>query len=163
MWKEFKAFLVKDNIIGLAIAVILGLALNKLVTSVVDDVIMPVVNLATAATGGNWKDWYLPLTSAGADGPKMLIGNIIGNLINFVVIGLVCFSSPAGRRSRPHKRQRGRGGAKEVPPSPHLTLHSSPAMTSLAARLHLGSDACVGNVIGSGIFIVPCGPAAPGP
>lgn len=91
MWKEFKAFLVKDNIIGLALAVILGLALNKLVTSVVDDVIMPLVNLATAATGGSWKDWYLPLTTAGADGPKMLVGNIIGNLINFFVIGLVCF------------------------------------------------------------------------
>lgn len=91
MWKEFRAFLVKDNIIGLALAVILGLALNKLVTSVVDDVIMPVVNLATSATGGSWKDWYLPLTTAGADGPKMLVGNIIGNLINFLVIGLVCF------------------------------------------------------------------------
>jgi large conductance mechanosensitive channel len=91
MWTEFKTFLVKDNIIGLAIAVILGLALNKLVTSVVDDVIMPVVNLATASTGGNWKDWYLPLTSAGAEGPSMLIGNIIGNLINFIVIGFVCF------------------------------------------------------------------------
>ena len=91
MWKEFRAFLVKDNIIGLAIAVILGLALNKLVTSFVDDLIMPLVNLATAATGGNWKDWYVPLTSAGAEGPKLLIGNIIGNVINFVVIGLVCF------------------------------------------------------------------------
>ena len=91
MWKEFRAFLVKDNIIGLAIAVILGLALNKLVTSFVDDLIMPLVNLATAASGGNWKEWYVPLTSAGAEGPKLLIGNIIGNVINFLVIGLVCF------------------------------------------------------------------------
>jgi large conductance mechanosensitive channel len=91
MWKEFKAFLVKDNVIGLAIAVILGLALNKLVTSVVDDLIMPLVNLATAATGASWKEWYVPLTSAGADGPKMLVGNIISNVINFVVIGFVCF------------------------------------------------------------------------
>lgn len=91
MWTEFKAFLVKDNIIGLAIAVILGLALNKLVTSVVDDLIMPIVNLATAATGGNWKDWFVPLSSAGADGPKLMVGNIISNIINFVVIGFVCF------------------------------------------------------------------------
>lgn len=91
MWKEFKAFLVKDNVIGLAIAVILGGTLNKLVGSVVDDIIMPVVNLATAATGGNWKEWFIPLSSAGADGPKMLIGNLIGNLINFFVIGFVCW------------------------------------------------------------------------
>jgi large conductance mechanosensitive channel len=91
MWKEFRAFLVKDNVIGLAIAVILGLALNKVVGSMVDDVIMPVVNLATAATGGNWKDWFIPLTSAGADGPKIMIGNTIGALINFLVIGFVCW------------------------------------------------------------------------
>lgn len=91
MWQEFKAFLVKDNVIGLAIAVILGGTLNKLVGSLVDDIIMPVVNLATAATGGNWKDWFIPLSSAGAEGPKMLIGNLIGALINFLVIGFVCW------------------------------------------------------------------------
>ena len=91
MWKEFRAFLVKDNIIGLAIAFIIGAAMVKLVTSVVDDVIMPVVNMATSATGGNWKDWYIPLTSAGAEGPKMLVGNVIGAIINFLVIGFICW------------------------------------------------------------------------
>ena len=91
MWKEFRAFLVKDNVIGLAIAVILGGTLNKLVGSVVDDIIMPVVNLATAATGGNWKDWFIPLSSAGAEGPRMLVGNLLGNLVNFVIIGFVCW------------------------------------------------------------------------
>ena len=68
MWTDFKTFLIKDNVIGLAIAFIIGATLVKLVTSIVDDIIMPVVNLATAATGGNWKDWYIPLTTAGADG-----------------------------------------------------------------------------------------------
>ena len=91
MWTEFKTFLIKDNVIGLAIAFIIGASLTKLVTSIVDDVIMPVVNLATAATGGNWKDWYIPLTMAGADGPKMLVGNVIGAVINFFVIGFICW------------------------------------------------------------------------
>jgi large conductance mechanosensitive channel len=91
MWTDFKTFLIKDNIIGLAIAFIIGAAMVKLVTSVVDDVIMPVVNMATSATGGNWKDWYIPLTSAGADGPKMLVGNVIGAIINFLVIGFICW------------------------------------------------------------------------
>jgi large conductance mechanosensitive channel len=91
MWTDFKTFLIKDNIIGLAIAFIIGAAMVKLVTSVVDDVIMPVVNMATAATGGNWKDWYIPLTSAGAEGPKMLVGNVIGAIINFLVIGFICW------------------------------------------------------------------------
>ena len=91
MWTDFKTFLVKDNVIGLAIAFIIGAAMTKLVTSIVDDVIMPVVNMATSATGGNWKDWYLPLTSAGAEGPKMLVGNVIGAIINFLVIGFICW------------------------------------------------------------------------
>ena len=91
MWTDFKTFLIKDNIIGLAIAFIIGAAMVKLVTSVVDDVIMPVVNMATSATGGNWKDWYIPLTSAGAEGPKMLVGNVIGAIINFLVIGFICW------------------------------------------------------------------------
>ena len=91
MWTEFKTFLIKDNVIGLAIAFIIGASLTKLVTSVVDDLIMPVVNLATAATGGNWKDWYVPLTTAGAEGPKMLVGNVIGAIINFLVIGFICW------------------------------------------------------------------------
>ena len=91
MWTDFKTFLIKDNVIGLAIAFIIGAAMTKLVTSVVDDVIMPVVNMATSATGGNWKDWFIPLTSAGADGPKIMIGNTIGAVINFLVIGFVCW------------------------------------------------------------------------
>jgi len=91
MWTDFKTFLIKDNIIGLAIAFIIGAAMVKLVTSVVDDVIMPVVNMATSATGGNWKDWFIPLTSAGAEGPKMLVGNVIGAIINFLVIGFICW------------------------------------------------------------------------
>jgi len=91
MWTDFKTFLIKDNVIGLAIAFIIGAAMTKLVTSLVDDVIMPVVNMATSATGGNWKDWFIPLTSAGADGPKMLVGNVIGAIINFLVIGFICW------------------------------------------------------------------------
>ena len=90
MWKEFKAFLIKDNVIGLAIAVILGVALNNVVGSIVNDIIMPVVNLATAATGGNWKDWHIALGS-GEDAPKILIGSLLGNLINFIVIGFICW------------------------------------------------------------------------
>ena len=91
MWKEFRAFLVKDNIIGLAIAVILGLALNTLVKSVVDDVVMPVINLATAAVGGSWQTWKIPLTSQGAEGPGIMIGSLLSNTINFLVIGFVCW------------------------------------------------------------------------
>lgn len=86
MWQDFKAFLIKDNVIGLALAVILGGTLNKLVGSVVDDVIMPIVNLATAS-GGNWQSWAIPL----AGDASIRIGSLLGNLVNFFVIGFICW------------------------------------------------------------------------
>ena len=91
MWKEFKAFLIKDNVVGLAIAVIIGLALNSLVKSLVDDIIMPLINLATAAMGGSWQQWKLWLTSNRTDGPAIMIGSLLSNMLNFVVIGFVCW------------------------------------------------------------------------
>ena len=85
MWTEFKTFLVKDNVIGLAIAVILGVALNRLVGSIVDDVIMPVIGLAQPT--GNWQEWEITLTDAAA----IRIGSILAALLNFLVIGFVCW------------------------------------------------------------------------
>lgn len=91
MWKEFKAFLIKDNVIGLAIAVILGGTLNKLVGSVVDDLIMPLVNLATTSAGsGSWETIKVALTSD-PEGPALRIGLFLAALVNFFIIGFVCW------------------------------------------------------------------------
>ena len=46
-WKDFKAFISKGNIVDLAIAVVIGGAFGKIVTSLVNDVIMPLISLAT--------------------------------------------------------------------------------------------------------------------
>lgn len=47
MWKEFKAFALKGNVLDLAIAVVIGAAFGKIVTSLVADIIMPIVGLLT--------------------------------------------------------------------------------------------------------------------
>ncbi|HEX9565456.1 MAG TPA: MscL family protein [Gemmatimonadaceae bacterium] len=99
MWKEFKAFLIKDNVIGLAIAVILGGTLNKLVGSVVDDLIMPLVNVVTAtAGGGRWEQLMIGLPGSTTnpatgltEGPAIRIGLFLAALVNFFIIGLVCW------------------------------------------------------------------------
>jgi large conductance mechanosensitive channel len=54
-WKDFKAFISKGNVIGLAIAVIVGGAFGKIVTSLVNDVIMPLISFATG--GVSISDW----------------------------------------------------------------------------------------------------------
>ena len=53
MIKEFKDFLLKQNIVALAIAVVVGTALNTLVKALVDDFIMPIV--AAIGPGGDWQ------------------------------------------------------------------------------------------------------------
>ena len=84
MIKEFKDFLLKQNIVALAIAVVVGTALNTLVKALVDDFIMPIV--AAIGPGG---DWQTATWSVGSI--KFGIGDFIAALINFLIIGLVAW------------------------------------------------------------------------
>lgn len=82
MWTEFKAFLLKANVIALAIAVVIGAAFGKVVTGVVDDFIMPIVSAVTP--GGTWQ------TATFDVGPiKFGVGNFLSVLINFIIIAFV--------------------------------------------------------------------------
>ena len=104
MWREFKQFLVKENVIALAIAVVIGAALGKLVTALVNDFIMPIVAAVTPA--GNWRAYTLEL------GPvKFLVGDFIGALIDFIIIAFVvwriskAFIKPAPPGEKPATRE----------------------------------------------------------
>ena len=80
--KEFKAFVLRGNVIDLAVAVVLGAAFGKIVTAVVEGLVMPVVGAVTP--GGNWRDWTItPL--------NLKIGSVIGATIDFLVVSLVVF------------------------------------------------------------------------
>lgn len=84
MVKEFKEFLLKQNIIALAIAVVVGTALNTVVKALVDDFIMPLV--LYVAPGGEWQKmtWNV--------GPvKFGVGDFLAALINFLIVGLVAW------------------------------------------------------------------------
>lgn len=84
MVKEFKDFLLKQNIVALAIAVVVGTALNTLVKALVDDFIMPIV--AAVGPGGEWQQATWSVGSV-----KFGIGDFIAALINFLIIGLVAW------------------------------------------------------------------------
>lgn len=84
MIKEFKDFLLKQNIIALAIAVVVGTALNTLVKALVDDFIMPIV--AALGPGGEWQT-----TTWNVGSVKFGIGDFIAALINFLIIGFVAW------------------------------------------------------------------------
>lgn len=80
LWNEFMDFMSKYKVMGLAVAFILGLYLGALVKALVDDLIMPIVQLATPGVG--WELIEL--------GP-FRIGHFIGSLITFLIVALVIF------------------------------------------------------------------------
>ena len=84
MWREFKSFLIKENVLALAIAVVVGGALNALVAAVVEDLIMPVVAAATPDPA-TWQSAVTP-------GPvPFKIGHLGGALLNFIIVGFVAW------------------------------------------------------------------------
>jgi len=84
MWKEFKSFLIKQNALALALAVVLGAALNTVVKAMVDDVIMPIVTVFEP--NGDWQKATLDA------GPfHFHVGDLAASLINFAIIGLVAW------------------------------------------------------------------------
>jgi large conductance mechanosensitive channel len=84
MLTDFKAFLLKQNVMSLAIAVVIGTALNTLVKALVDDFIMPVV--AAFGPGSDWKTatWDVGRVQFG-------VGDFLAALLNFVIIGFVAW------------------------------------------------------------------------
>lgn len=82
--EEFMDFLNKYGVIGLAIAFIIGGAAGRLVSALVNDLLMPVI--AVIIPGGEWR------TSVFLVGPiKFLIGDFVGVLIDFLIIAFVVF------------------------------------------------------------------------
>ena len=66
MLKEFKEFAIKGNAVDLAVGVIIGAAFGKIVTSLVEDIIMPIVGKATG--GLDFTNMYLPLSDKDTPG-----------------------------------------------------------------------------------------------
>ena len=82
--QEFMDFLKKHQVVGLAVAFIMGGAASKLVTALVSDIIMPFI--AVLVPGGDWRKTEFLL------GPvKLLLGDFAGALIDFMIVAFVIF------------------------------------------------------------------------
>jgi large conductance mechanosensitive channel len=100
MWKEFKEFIARGNVIDLAVAVIIGAAFGKIVTSLVDGILMPPLGLLLGKVDFNSlfyvldssKGIPLSLQDAKAKGiPVIAYGNFINEIIYFLIIAFVIF------------------------------------------------------------------------
>ena len=95
-FQEFKEFAVKGNVMDMAIGVVIGGAFGKIVTSLVSDIIMPVIG---AITGGlNFTEWKWVISQAVIEGeevvkPEVAItwGNFLQVIFDFLIIALSIF------------------------------------------------------------------------
>lgn len=88
MWKKFKEFAFKGNVLDMAIGVVIGTAFSKIVSSLVADVIMPLISLVTG--GIDFKAYGLTL-GEGEDAAVLAYGNFIQNIVDFFVIAVSMF------------------------------------------------------------------------
>jgi large conductance mechanosensitive channel len=99
VWKEFKEFAVKGNAIDLAVGVIIGLAFGKIVTSIVEDLLMPPIgrvvgNLDFSNLYIRLSDKVAPglsLADAKKAGPVFAYGSFITTTINFLIVAFCIF------------------------------------------------------------------------
>ncbi|HXG46851.1 MAG TPA: large conductance mechanosensitive channel protein MscL [Methylomirabilota bacterium] len=105
--KEFKEFAMRGNVVDMAVGVIIGGAFGKIVTSMIEDLIMPVVGKAVGNV--DFSNLYVPLTQKVSDaiaaapggalaladarkvGPVFAYGNFITVLINFIILAFCIF------------------------------------------------------------------------
>ena len=86
MWREFKGFLIKQNALALAIAVVIGGALDTVVKALVSGILMPFIAPLQAATGGEYEKltWHI--------GPFVFApGVVLASFVNFIIIGFVAW------------------------------------------------------------------------
>ena len=98
VFKEFKEFIAKGNVFDMAVGVVIGGAFSAIVTSLVNDIIMPVISLITG--GIDFSNWFVALdgnkyatleeaTTAGV--ATLNYGNLISVVINFIIVAFCIF------------------------------------------------------------------------
>ena len=98
MFKEFKNFIAKGNVIDLAVAVIMGAAFSPIITSLVNDIIMPPIGLLLG--GVDFKDMFFSLSgqafptlaaAKAAASPVIAYGTFLNTVVNFLIVAGAIF------------------------------------------------------------------------
>jgi large conductance mechanosensitive channel len=121
-FEEFKKFAMRGNVIDLAVGVVIGGAFGKITTSIVNDIIMPVIGVLTG--GLNFSDWKIVLKHAILDAEGVVVnpevaitfGNTIAIIIDFIIIAFAVFCLVKGINALHRKKEE--PAAPPAPPEP---------------------------------------------
>jgi large conductance mechanosensitive channel len=116
---EFKEFIARGNVVDLAVGVIIGAAFGKIVTSLVDDVVMPPIGLATGGIDFSQMKVVLKAANPAAKAPEVAIryGAFVNNVIQLLIVALVIFLIVKAINSL----RRQEAEAPSAPPAPTRT------------------------------------------
>jgi large conductance mechanosensitive channel len=138
MWQEFKEFAMKGNALDLAVGVIIGAAFGKIVSGLVDDIIMPIIGIAGKA---DFSNYFIPLSSAVTatnledarkQGGVFAYGDFITILINFLIVAAALFAAIKGINML-NRQPKAAAPAAPPPPAPEVVLLTQ-IRDELAAR-----------------------------
>ena len=118
MLSEFKAFAMRGNVMDLAVGVVIGAAFGKIVTSLVDQVIMPPIGMLIGGVDFSSYKWILQ--PAGADGKgevALQYGAFLNTIIQFLIVALAIFIVVKIMNRMIRKEE-----AAPAPPSPEAVL-----------------------------------------
>ena len=125
---EFKEFAIKGNVMDLAVGVIIGAAFGKIVDSVVNDLIMPLVSKGTG--GLDFSNYFVPLAGQTATnladakkaGAVFAYGNFITVAINFLILAFIIFLMVKAVNNLRKKLEREKPAAPAAPPPADIAL-----------------------------------------
>lgn len=129
MLKEFKAFIMRGNVMDMAVGIIIGGAFTAIVTSLVGDVLMPVIG---AVFGGlDFSNYFAPLSesvtagtlkAAKEQGAVLAYGSFISAVINFLIIAFVIFMIVKSINKMSVKKEEEEKAAPPPPPAQEVLL-----------------------------------------
>lgn len=91
MLKEFKDFAVKGNVVDMAVGVVIGGAFGKIITSLVNDIIMPLVGMLTGGIDFSNMQWVLKPATAEAEAVAVKYGVLLNTVLQFIIVAFSIF------------------------------------------------------------------------
>ena len=127
MLKEFKEFAMRGNVVDMAVGIVIGAAFGKIVSSVVNDIIMPPIGMLLGSV--DFSNLFLDLSRSGhatlalaeeAGAPLIKYGIFINTVLDFVIVAVAIFMVIKGMNSLKKKEEE--APAEPPKPSPEVTL-----------------------------------------
>jgi len=128
MMSEFKSFAMKGNVVDMAVGVVIGGAFGKIVTSLVNDIIMPPIGVMIG--GVDFSDLAITIQEATAETPAVTInwGNTAQTILNFLIIAFAIFMVVKGMNNMKKKEE-------EAPAAPAKPSNEEVLLTEIRDAL----------------------------